>query len=557
MSPTLRLSHAGRYARLGTLLLKHLNVRPADGDLPSDAANGDASTAEDAASLVEELQSLGPTYIKLGQLLSSRSDLLPDPYLRALGTLRDRVPPMDEGEAERVVSEELTVRISTAFRSFDPRPLGSASLGQVHKAVLRDGRAVAVKVQRVGVRERVVDDISVIAELAAFLDEHSETARRYGLGAMVARFRESLLTELDYRQEASHLRVVREQLENHRKLVIPSLVDDFSTSRVLTMDYIEGRSVAAIGPLALTEIDHSDLAEELFRAYLDQVLVHGIFHSDPHAGNVLLTSDGRLALVDFGQVGRLGPDTQESLLKLLLAVSEGNGTEAARAMEALGDPLDDFDGTALTSEVSELVLRLRGSTVGELQTGRVIGEISRAAVRSGLRPPSELVLVGKAMLNLDEIAHKLGPDFVPEEAIRDHAASLMRHRLLQAASPGRLLVGVLDAKEFAEQLPMRLNKVLESLADGKFTLNVEGVDEAELMRGVQKLANRAATGIVIASLVLAAAIFSISKTGPKAGGYPVVTLILLGLAVLAALWMLVGIVRSDLPQHPRGRRRSL
>lgn len=554
MSPTLRVSHAARYARLGALLLKHLDVRPADVDLGGTSDDAAEGTAEDAAGLADELHSLGPTYVKLGQLLSTRSDLLPEPYLEALGRLRDKVPPMEPGEAERVLAQELNIRVSSAFQSFVAKPLGSASLGQVHKAILRDGRPVAVKVQRVGVRDQVLDDISVIAELASFLDEHSDTAKRFGLGAMVSRFRDSLLSELDYRQEASHLRVVRSQLEEYHNLVIPRPVDDFCTSRVLTMDYIAGRSVGALGPLTLMETDHSELAEELFRSYLDQVLVHGIFHSDPHPGNVLLTDDGKLALVDFGQVGRLAPDTQELLLRLFLAVSDGNGPEAAKAMEALGEPLDDFDVSAFRAAVGELVLRLHGSTVSDVQTGRILGELSRAAVRTGLRPPAELVLVGKAMLNLDEIARRIGPNFVPDEAVRSHAASLMRHHMLEATSPARLLTGALDTMQFAEQLPARLNKVLESLADGNFTLNVEGVDEAELMRSVQKLANRAATGVVIASLVLAAAIFSVSKAGPKAAGYPVVTLVLLGLAILAAVWMLAGIVRSDLPQHPKAKR---
>jgi predicted unusual protein kinase regulating ubiquinone biosynthesis (AarF/ABC1/UbiB family) len=552
VSPGLQASHAGRYARIGKLLLEHLDVRDYARGTPTANETG-SHVASDADKLVAELESLGPTYIKLGQLLSTRSDLLPPAYLQALGRLRDKVAPMAEGEAERVIADELGVRVSRAFKYFGAAPIGSASLGQVHRAALRDGRPVAVKVQREGVRAQVVDDMEVITELAQFLDAHSERARRLGVVAMVGRFRGSLFEELDYLREAGNLRAVGDNLSSYRRIVIPQPVADYCTSRVLTMDYVGGKNVAAIGPLTLTETECGPLADELFRAYLDQVLVYGLFHADPHPGNVLLTDDGRLGLVDFGQVARLAPPVQELLLRLLLAVSDGNGTQASAALRELGQPLEDFDQAGLDADVSDMVLRLQHSAVADVQTGKVLGEIARAALDHGLRPPAELTLVGKAMLNLDEIARRLDAGFKPEDAINAHAASLMRHRMLKAASPARLLAGALDATEFAEQLPSRMNKVLESLASGNFTVNVEGVDEAELMRGVQKLANRAATAVVIAAFVLAAAIFGVSRRGPTAAGYPVVSLVLLGLAALAGLWLLVGVVRSDLPQHRRPR----
>ena len=550
----LQASHVGRYARVGKLLLNHLDLRGYAGSEIDSGRDADTDSAADADKLVTELESLGPTCVKFGQLLSSRSDLLPPTYLQALGRLRDRVAPMPEGTAERIIADELGVRVSRAFKHFEPTPIGSASLGQVHRAALRDGRPVAVKVQREGVRAEVVDDMDVITELAQFLDSHSDRARRFGVVAMVERFRESLFEELDYLREAANLRTLGDHLSSYRHIVIPQPVADYSTSRVLTMDYVDGRSIASIGPLARTETEWGPLADELFRAYLDQVLLYGLFHADPHPGNVLVTDDGRLAVVDFGQVARLAPHAQELLLRLLLAVSDGNGEHTAAALQELGEPLDDFDQAGLEAEISHMVLRLQHSTVENVQTGMVLGEVARAALDHGLRPPAELTLVAKTMLNLDEIARRLDAGFVPEEAINNHAASLMRRRMLKAASPSRLLAGFLDATEFAEQLPSRMNRVLDSLANGNFTLNVEGVDEAELMRGVQKLANRAATGVFIAACVLAAAIFAVARRGPTAAGYPVVTLVLLGVAVLAGLWLVLGVVRSDLPQHPRPRR---
>src|SRR5689334_22967276 len=191
---------------------------------------------------------MGPTFVKLGQLLSTRADLLPPVYLDALSQLRDDVEPLERGVAEQVVQEELGVRISQAFGSFETEPIGAASLGQVHRATLRDGRPVAVKVQRPGIRRRVLEDMKVIAELAEFVDSHSQTASRLGFGAMVEQFRRSLLGELDYRREATNLEVLGSILAGSERIVVPQPVGGYTTSRVLTMDYVDGRSIDTLSP---------------------------------------------------------------------------------------------------------------------------------------------------------------------------------------------------------------------------------------------------------------------------------------------------------------------
>lgn len=549
--PALSASHAPQYLRLASLLVKH---RQAAGLHLGQGPDTEQAT-KDAEELVSELEAMGPTFVKLGQLLSTRSDFLPPEYIAALSRLRDDVAPMDVGRAEAVIEAELGVRISQGFSSFESQPIGSASLGQVHRAALRDGRPVAVKVQRDGAEEQVAGDIEVISELAEWLDDHSSAVRRFGIRPMVDRFNKSLAAELDYQKEAANLRLVAEQLTDYQHIVIPQPVPDYCSRRVLTMDYVAGRNVGSLGALALLDLDGSVLADELFRAYLDQVLVHGLFNTDPHPGNLLITDDRRLAILDFGQMATLAPDTQEQLLRLLLALAEGNPPRVSEALQHLGEPLEDYDSASLEAGVSEIVLQLKGSAVGELQIGQTLGDIARVAVDSGLRPPTELTLVAKAMLDLDQTARRLDPSFVPEEAVRSHAAHLMRHRMLQAVSPGRLMAGALDAREFMDRLPARLNKVLDSLAEGDFTLNIEGLDEPELMRGVQKLANRAATGLVIAALLLSSAIFATAKVGPSAGGFPVVTLVFLGLAFVASIWLGFGILRSDLPQRPHRRRK--
>jgi ubiquinone biosynthesis protein len=557
--PTLRASHAPRYAALGRLLLKHRSLassRPLDAEgfeSGGDRRPDDVATERDAEELASELVAMGPTFVKLGQLLSTRADLLPPAYLEALSHLRDDVEPFPAEEAIKIVEDELGVRVSTAFQSFNRRPVGSASLGQVHKATLRDGRLVALKIQRPGIRQKAMEEMEVIEELATFLDSHSEQASRVGFGDLAEQFRLSLLDELDYRREGANLELLRSQVAEYDHLVVPQPIDDFTTSRVLTMEYVEGRNVASIPNVARAEMDYTALGSELISAYLDQMLVHGFFHADPHPGNVLLTEDGRLALIDLGMVARLSPQLQEHLLRILLAVANRDGEAAVASLETMGSRLEDFDREALTARVTELVLRHSTAAFGDMAAGKLLRDLAIASAGSGLRPRSELSMLARALLNLDEVVRILAPGTQVDEVIEAHASRIMRRRMLQAASPAKAMSSALEATAFAEALPGRLNRVLESLAEGNLTLNLEGLDEAALMRGAQKLANRVATGVVIAAFVVAAALFSEERGGVRLWGYPLLTIVFLGLAVLVAIWLVVGIVRSDLPARSRHR----
>ena len=560
MGSSLKAGHTARYLAVGRLLLKHRDASlggltpESELDLEGFAPGGGEATEDDARHLVDELVRMGPTFVKLGQLLSTRADLLPPVYLEALASLRDDVEPLEPGVAETVVEEELGVRISTAFGSFEPVPVGSASLGQVHRATLRDGRPVAVKVQRPGIRRRALEDLEVIAELADFVDSHSGRASRLGLGAMVGEFRRSLMDELDYRREAEHQKVFGEILADFDRISVPQPVDDYTTSRVLTMDYVDGRSIDSLGPLGRMELDCEGLADQLIGAYLQQVLVHGFFHADPHPGNVLLTPDSRLVLIDVGMVARLSPEAQEQLLRLLLAISNSDASAAVDALERLGDRLEDYDADALRARIAELLLRYGSATVGRLAAGRSLAELAMAASSCDLRPGPALSMLAKSLLNLDQVARTLDPDARINEMIEKHVATVMRERMLETARPGRVLRSALDAAAFAEQLPNRLNKVLESVAEGRLTLRLDGLDEASVIRGAQKMANRVVAGVMIASFVVAAALFSATPRGASLWGYPVLTIVFLGLAVLTGGWVAVGLVHRDLPQRRSGRR---
>lgn len=548
MSVTLSSKHFRLYKDVLLLLAKH-----GHGDLMKDAPVVDdpldfgptPTTPPEAKELAADLERLGPTFIKLGQLISTRADFIPQSYMDALSRLQDHVEPFSFGEVEAIVEVEVGARLSKAFGEFDSTPMAAASLGQVHRAILRDGRPVAVKVQRPKIREQVAEELSAMQEVAEFLDAHTEAGRRFDFTEMIEELRKSLLRELDYRQEAANLRLLGEKLTQYPRIVVPQPIDDYCTGRVLTMDYIGGQKVTKLGPLARLEMDGEGLAEELFRAYLQQILVDGFFHADPHPGNVFLTDDGRIALLDLGMTARLGPTLQERLLKLLLAIAEGQGEKAADTAIQIGEPKESFDELQFRRRMAEVVAQQQDATVAKMQVGRVVMDVKQIAADCGIRVPAEMTMLGKTLLNLDLVGRTLSPEFDPNQSIRRNAAELLHRRTMKGLSAGSFFTALLETKELVEKLPTRLNQFLELVASNKLKVQVDAIDEDLLMAGLQKVANRITLGLILASLILGAALLMRIETTFRIFGYPGFAILFFILASAGGIALAIQILRSD------------
>jgi predicted unusual protein kinase regulating ubiquinone biosynthesis (AarF/ABC1/UbiB family) len=541
--------HLKRYKDIAWLLVKHgrsdlLRTAGLEGVLADDSAQAAEVTAE-AKSLVDDLERLGPTFVKLGQLLSTRPDLLPAPYLTALARLQDKVEPFPFPEVERIVTDELGVRIGKAFAEFDPVPLAAASLGQVHRATLRSGRRVAVKVQRPGVREQVMQDLEALAEIGGFIDSHTEVGHRYEFARMIEEFRRGVLRELDYIQEGGHLVTFKRNLAGFDRIVVPAPIEDYTTSRVLTMEYVAGTKITALSRAVLLEVDGAGLAEQLYAAYLKQVLVDGFFHADPHPGNVLLIEDGRLALLDLGMVARVTPRMQDALLQVLLGGSDGHADVVATYAMKLAQPREAFDEVAFRRRVADLVARNSDSAVEPVEIGRMVLELARLSAESGLRLPPELSMLGKTLLSLDEIARTMQPEITPNALVRQHAAALMQQRMADSMSPGRLLSTVLETKELMERLPERVNRILDRLANNEIQVKVDAIDEARLMEGFQKVANRITLGLLLAALIVGAALLMQVETPFRILGYPGLAIVSFLLAAAGGVALILAIVFWD------------
>jgi ubiquinone biosynthesis protein len=542
-----------RYIKFTRFLIKYWNsdvmnhaMSTANGDgmaQETDQSHGDYEKPEE---LVEDLKDMGPTWVKLGQLLSTRPDLLPDEYLKALSTLQDNVSEVPYTEIVPILEEELGVRVSKGFAEFDEKPLASASIGQVHRAVLRSGMEVAVKVQRPDTRKKFVEDLDTLREVVDLVMRHSKAARKYALDDIVEEMRHILINELDYNKEAQNLAILGENLKEYNSIVVPKPVYDFCTSRVLTMEYINGRKITEIHPLIKTENDFEPLADTLVECYLKQIIVDGFAHADPHPGNVHLTADNNvIVLMDLGMVAKFSNMVQDKLLRLLMAVGKMDGDAVTDTLLELSDYGNEVDLDHFRRNVNRLVLDNQNYAAREMQTGKFLIQINRLAAEEGIKIGTELNILGKILVNLDQIVAFLTPEFDLQKSIRRHLEKLLRKKLLNQLKPENIFDSILELNNLARNLPGRIDKFTEKIANNEFEIKVDAIDEKRFTDGFQKVANRITLGLIIAAMIIGAAMLMHVPSSFTILGYPGLAMIFFIAAAIAGFSLIYIIIFKD------------
>ena len=553
--------NASRMAAIGHFFLKYRKAGILTGVALDDPLLADIDAGSIEAGMPEDfardLEALGPTFVKVGQALSTRPDFVPAPYVAALERMQDAVAVVDSQAMREIIESELGVRITKLFATFDDTPIGSASLSQVYAATLRDGRPVAVKVQRPDVATTIRDDLDMLAKLAGTAGMVSDTPRRYGFSDWIVEFRKTLSGELDYRREGENLETFARHLDTYPTIFVPQPIWDYSSAHVLTMEMVTGVKVTRISELR--RIDHAEslgkLAADLMRAYLDQMFVHGLIHADPHPGNVLLTADGRLALLDLGMVAHLPPRLRDQLLKLLLAVVDGRGEQAAETFAHLSTRLEDFDEANFSRETARLIAQYASSPDSSAHSeGRLLLELTRVGTACGLRPPPELPLLAKTLLNLEAVSLALDPQIPLRRIIEDHLQDVLMRQIKQTFAPTRLASDLLEVQELLRESPRRLSQLLRTLSDNRFRVHITGLEESRLIESMQKIANRITAGIITAGLILGAALMMRVPTNTHLFGYPALALILFLVAFLLGSTLVASMLLSDRKARPKEER---
>lgn len=536
-----------RRSQILRLLLRYRNSGVFSG-MNLDAATGhDVPPDGNPEQFVTDLESLGPTFVKLGQMLSTRPDMVPAEFATALERMQEKVAPIPVARIHEIIERELGASVSKLFASFEPTPLGCASIAQVHRATLHDGRQVAVKVQKPEVAAQLRSDLEALRSFALAADHLTHIGRRVRLRDWLNEFAKTLVQELDYQTEAENLERFGQHLKPFAPLWVPQPIWDYCSNRVLTMQLADGVRVDAIADVRRTEQSMDPLAAALIRGYLDQIFVHGEIHADPHPGNLRVTTDGRLAIFDLGMVAHMPPRLRERLLKVLFAAVDGRGEEVADEIIGISTRLEFFEEERYLRETGQMIARYAASN--HYSEGRVVLDMVRIATACGLRTPPELSLIGKALLNLESVCRLLSPTLDTRRIVEKQLQHVMRARLKKSLSAANLASEAMEVQELLRIGPRKMTDILSVLAENRMQMKVTGLEESRLMENLQKIANRVSAGIVTAALILAAALMMRVDTGWHLFGYPAIAMLLMMVGVVLGF----GIIASALLFDRRAR----
>jgi len=462
------------------------------------------ASRESAVRFREALEDLGTTFVKLGQLLSSRPDLLPDAYIDELGKLVDDVPALPFAPLRDVIEREIGLE---HFASIDDEPLASASIAQIHAALMKDGRAVVVKVRRPGVVEQVRLDLELLRRTARLAERRSGTARLLQLDALTEELEQHLLAELDFVEEAYNAELIAGVVDDYRDdLFVPRVVHPFVTEQVLVLERVEGQKVSAEHGLDEERATH--LAQQFFSAYVRQVTVAGLYHADPHRGNVLITPDGRLALLDFGLIGRLDDDTRASLALLLLAVAQNRADDVADLILSLALTDAESDEAGFVHDLRRKLPRYQHRPLAGIKTGEGLADLQRLCLQHGISLPTSFALVGKTLSQAEEIARTLEPGLDPVALIRREGWSVMAEEAERRLEPSQLMAFTFTQLQPLMRMPRRVAQLVEKVETGQLKVGIAPVELEDFEHLLRSTANRVGSALIIAALLVASALMA-------------------------------------------------
>jgi ubiquinone biosynthesis protein len=452
------------------------------------------------------LEELGPTFIKLGQILSTRGDLLPAPYLDELTKLQDGVPPVASEAVRKTVEEELGGPLEEAFARFEIEPLASASIGQAHLATLHDGAEVVVKLRRPGVVEQVEEDLHILLDLAAVAERRWPVARHYDLLAIAQEFAQTLREELDYLHEGHNVERIAANFADDTSVHIPRVYWETTTARVLTLERITGAKINDIDAIQAAGLDRPEVAHHATKILLTMILEHGFFHADPHPGNVFVEPDGRIALIDFGMTGELDSATQGVLLRLLLAIARRDAAQLADVMLELGRSRVHVDRNGLRRDMQHMLDRYCDRSLGDVKLSAMLNELLTVLRWHHMRLSPDLALLVKALGMSEGLGVRLDPSFNLMDVYVPYTEELLRRRFSLRQWSGQMMLAGIDALEMAMALPQQLRHVLGDIERGGFEINVQPQSFEPFLDRMEQLTNRLTLGILAAAFTIGMAL---------------------------------------------------
>jgi ubiquinone biosynthesis protein len=515
------------------------------GDLaPGADGKGAAAGSDRGRRLREMLDELGPTFVKFGQLLSTRPDVIPPDIVAELRGLQDDASPVPFTQIRDVVESELGLTVDRAFLEFDLTPIASASIGQVHRAVLPDGQEVVVKVQRPAAAGQIEADIGLLYQAAKLLKERVRALEFMDPQELVDEFARSIRFELDYGHEARNAEIFHRNFARTDGVVVPRVIRQYSTAKVLTLEYLRGTKIADLDLAALLPDERRDIAHRLADTWMTMVFRHGFFHADPHPANIFVLDSGELGLVDFGQAEKLTDDDMAKLTRLFVDAATENIDAIPRRLRELGVRYAPEREQEFRSELRVLFERYYGARLADIDPLQVIRDAFQLIYSLNLRLPSRFVMLDKAIATLASVGQEVYPEFNVFEVAKPYARGLLVDRFNPSVVSKRARAEALALGSIAREVPYQISDILELLRAGTFQVHIENPGIDEIDDHIDKATNRIAVALVILGGLMGSAIIGVfAKGGPHLVGIHLLALVGFLLAGVFGVWLVWGILR--------------
>jgi ubiquinone biosynthesis protein len=493
------------------------------------------------------IEELGPTYVKIGQVASTRADIIPEEILKELEKLQDNVPSFSFEQVTRIIEEELGSPLEEIFSWIDERVIAAASIGQVHRAQLRTGELVAVKVQRPQIKAMIETDLEILLDLATLAEHRIERMERLQLREVVEEFAKSLRNELDYSIEARNAEKIAKQFKNDPTIYIPVIYWDYSTQTVLTMEFVEGLKLNQIEEIEKKGYDRKVIAEQLVRALFQQVLIEGFFHADPHPGNIFLLQGGVISFIDFGMVGKLTLDMKQNFASLVIGMIRKSTESMITAILRIGIIPDEVNLHILTNDVDELREEYMDVPMSRISLGKAINDLLKVAFRHRIRIPSDFALLAKCFLTLEGIVEKLDPHLSVMDMAEPFGIQILKERHRPSTIAGRIWQNILDYSDLFVDLPKQMKELMRNLMRGRIHLEVGVLGLDIFLRKLDRITNQLSFSIVLLSFsIVMAALIIASALGHQSILLWQIPAIDVGftMAAFMLLWLFISIFKS-------------
>lgn len=494
--------------------------------------------------IVLMLEELGPTFIKLGQILSTRPDIVPGEYIIELKKLQDNVPGFDYEKAKEQIESEFKCSMEDIFLKFEKQPIAAASIGQVHRAVFKTGQDVVVKVQRPDIDRLINTDLEILIHLARLLEKHIPESRIYDPVGIVEEFADAIRKELDFTREGWNIERFCRNFEGDETICVPKVYWDATTQKVLTIEYIEGVKVNQFDKISELGLNRKEIAENGARLMMKQIFIHGFFHGDPHPGNIFICPDGKISFIDFGMMGRINEFTKHKMADLIIGVINRDSGKIIKTFLDIGLVSKDIELGKFQLDIEDMVEHYYGKALKQIKISKLINELLAIAVKYKIKLPSNFTLLCKSVLTIEGIGRDLDPDFDIIKVAKPFIKKLLQERYRPQYLINTILKNLTELNQALLVIPKILNEMFQKIKADSIKIDFEYKGLEKVVFELHRMINRLVFSMIVASIIIGSSLIILANVSPKLYNLPILGIVGFTVAGLLGIGLVISILRS-------------